>query len=425
MESVKELKERIQELENEISKKIEKQNQVHREGNPSLDIKNEYLNRQQQETKEQEIIRFEKNAAFNISGLPINDQDEYSQKVVRALLVYLSEVQVGDLFGVNVLDPKRFAEKMNFGLDNLNKKCPNPACNAYPNLERRYDTYLENALFILAFRPLVAEFKTTNEKGEKIGLKGINVLDEIYFGEDRINLKGTKKKYYKYKLNEFFEKNLSNYYTKLEINTYNKISKHNADKFYIALKDIYTNKLSTPTSCWYFSLEQLTKLLNISTENTETKHQKQNIKTKLEKMRTYFEKEICGFTMEWVKGDNQTRREKNILKISWDKIENLQTIRKNDKVRIFYQTLKMEYIKKFIEENPDNSLNDDMLFNWLKKQDKDFIVNTYIKTNHQVFCLSEEKIGNTTLNNYAHDFYNILLRENSILEDIIPGKYFL
>ena len=142
-------------------------------------------------------------------------------------------------------------------------------------------------------------------------------------------------------------------------------------------------------------------------------------------MRTYFEKEICGFTMEWVKGDNQTEREKNILKISWDKIENLQTIRKNDKVRIFYQTLKMEYIKKFIEENPDNSLNDDMLFNWLKKQDKNFIVNTYIKTNHQVFCFSEEKIGNTTLNNYAHDFYNILLREDSILEDIIPSKYFL
>lgn len=425
MESVKELKERIQELENEISKKIEKQNQVHREGNPSLDIKNEYLNRQQQETKEQEIIRFEKNAAFNISGLPINDQDEHSQKVVRALLVYLSEIQVGDLFGVNVLDPKRFAEKMNFNLDYLNKKCPNPACNAYPNLERRYDTYLENALFILAFRPLVAEFKTTNEKGEKIGLKGINVLDEIYFGEDRINLKGKKKKYYKYKLNEFFEKNLSNYYTKLEINTYNKISKHNADKFYIALKDIYTHKLSTPTSCWHFSLEQLTNLLSISTKNTETKHQKQNIKTKLEKMRTYLEKEICGFTMEWIKGDNQTGKEKNILKISWDKIENLPTIRKNDKVRIFYQTLKMEYIKKFIEENPNSSLNDDMLFNWLKKQDKGFIVNTYVKTNHQVFCLSEEKIGNTTLNNYAHDFYNILLREDSVLEDIIPGKYFL
>ena len=82
---------------------------------------------------------------------------------------------------------------MNFNLDYLNKKCLNPACNAYPNLERRYDTYLENALFILDFRPLVAEFKTTNEKGEKIGLKGINVLDEIYFGEDRINLKGKKK----------------------------------------------------------------------------------------------------------------------------------------------------------------------------------------------------------------------------------------
>ena len=36
MESVKELKKRIQELENEISKKIEKQNQVYRERNPSL-----------------------------------------------------------------------------------------------------------------------------------------------------------------------------------------------------------------------------------------------------------------------------------------------------------------------------------------------------------------------------------------------------
>lgn len=370
----------------QIEKKIEEQNK----NNAVLEINTNFLNRQKPEYKN-EPLRFEKNIAFNISSLPIEDQDKYTKRVVKALIVYLSAQTQEDLFGMGTLDPENFAKVMKLSPKNLNKTCENPACKVYKNLKRKYETYIENALFILGFRPLVAEFQTTDDNNERTIVKGINILDEITFGEERINTKGGKqKKYYLYKMNDFFKKNLSNYYTKLKIESYINISNINSENFYLHLKNIYTSHIQNPkTTRWSFSIEQLAELLNVSIENLEVKYQRRDINIKLKKIKKQLEKEIKGINFKWIKSSYNPQIK--VLEFSWDNIERVEEIRNAEKRKIFNKVLKLELIEKYKKENKEAILNDTALIEWLKKQEETYLINTYTKINKQVFLRSQKE----------------------------------
>lgn len=370
----------------QIEKKIEEQNK----NNAVLEINTNFLNRQKPEYKN-EPLRFEKNIAFNISSLPIEDQDKYTKRVVKALIVYLSAQTQEDLFGMGTLDPENFAKVMKLSPKNLNKTCENPACKVYKNLKRKYETYIENALFILGFRPLVAEFQTTDDNNERTIVKGINILDEITFGEERINTKGGKqKKYYLYKMNDFFKKNLSNYYTKLKIESYINISNINSENFYLHLKNIYTSHIQDPkTTRWSFSIEQLAELLNVSIENLEVKYQRRDINIKLKKIKKQLEKEIKGINFKWIKSSYNPQIK--VLEFSWDNIERVEEIRNAEKRKIFNKVLKLELIEKYKKENKEAILNDTALIEWLKKQEETYLINTYTKINKQVFLRSQKE----------------------------------
>lgn len=370
----------------QIEKKIEEQNK----NNAVLEINTNFLNRQKPEYKN-EPLRFEKNIAFNISSLPIEDQDKYTKRVVKALIVYLSAQTQEDLFGMGTLDPENFAKVMKLSPKNLNKTCENPACKVYKNLKRKYETYIENALFILGFRPLVAEFQTTDDNNERTIVKGINILDEIIFGEKRINTKGGKqKKYYLYKMNDFFKKNLSNYYTKLKIESYINISNINSENFYLHLKNIYTSHIQDPkTTRWSFSIEQLAELLNVSIENLEVKYQRRDINIKLKKIKKQLEKEIKGINFKWIKSSYNPQIK--VLEFSWDNIERVEEIRNAEKRKIFNKVLKLELIEKYKKENKEAILNDTALIEWLKKQEETYLINTYTKINKQVFLRSQKE----------------------------------
>ena len=343
----------------QIEKKIEEQNK----NNAVLEINTNFLNRQKPEY-ENEPLRFEKNIALNISSLPIEDQDKYTKRVVKALIVYLSIQTQKDLFGMGTLDPENFAKVMKLSPKNLNKTCENPACKVYKNLKRKYETYIENALFILGFRPLVAEFQTTDDNNERTIVKSINILDEIIFGEERINTKGGKqKKYYLYKMNDFFKKNLSNYYTKIKIESYINISNINSENFYLHLKNIYTSHIQDPkTTHWFFSIEQLAELLNVSIENLEVKYQRRDINIKLKKIKKQLEKEIKGINFRWVKSSYNPQIK--VLEFSWDNIERVEEIRNAEKRKIFNKVLKLELIEKYKKENKEAILNDTALIEW-------------------------------------------------------------
>lgn len=394
----------------QIEKKIEEQNK----NNTVLEINTNFLNRQEPKY-ENEALRFEKNIALNISSLPIEDQDKYTKRVVKALIVYLSVQTQKDLFGMGTLDPKNFAKVMKLDDKKLNKICEKPAYKAYKNLKRKYETYIENALFILGFRPLVAEFQTTDENNKKTVVKGINILDEITFGEERINIKGKQKKYYLYKMNNFFKKNLSNYYTKLKIDSYINISNINAENFYLYLKNIYTNYIQDPnTKQWFFSIEQLAELLNVAIENLEPKYQRQNINTKLKKIKKQLEDEIKGINFKWVKSSYNPQIK--VLEFSWNNIERVEEIRNAEKRKIFNKVLKLELIEKYKKENKEAILNDTALvewlkIEWLKKEGETYLINTYMKINKQVFLRSQEeeeimkKIDKTI---YARAYYEEL-----------------
>lgn len=391
----------------QIEKKIEEQNK----NNTILEINTNFLNRQKPEYRKNEPIRFEKNVAFNISSLPIEDQDEYTKRVVKALIVYLSAQTQVDLFGVGTLDPKDFAKVMKLSDKNLNRICEKPAYKAYKKLKRKYETYIENALFILGFRPLVAEFQTTDENNEKTVVKSINILDEITFGEERINVKGRKKKYYLYKINEFFKKNLSNYYTKLKIESYINTSKINAENFYIHIKNIYTSHIQDPNiKQWHFSIEQLAELLDVAIENLEPKYQRQNINSKLKKIKKQLANEIKGIDFKWIKSSYNPRIK--VLEFSWNNIDGVEQIRYADKKNIFYKTLKSEFVEKYKKENHKGIiLNDIALFEWLKKQSETYITNTYIKINNQIFKDNKDKTrqNQSTIKACARAYYHDLI----------------
>ena len=386
----------------QIEKKIEEQNK----NNTILEINSNYLNRQRLDLHKEEVFRFEKNVAFNISSLPIEDQDEYTKRVIKALIVYLSAQTQVDLFGMGTLDPKDFAKVMKLSDKNLNRICPNPAYKAYKKLKRKYETYIENALFILGFRPLVAEFQTTDENNEKTVVKSINILDEITFGEERINAKGKQKKYYLYKMNEFFKKNLSNYYTKLKIESYINTNKINAENFYLHIKNIYTSYIQDPnTTYWFFSVEQLSELLDITIENLEPKKQRQKINIKLKKIKEQLKNEIEKIDFKWIKSSHNPKTK--ILKFSWGHVEQEEEEKYSEKKKIFHETLESEFIEKYKLENKKANLNFKPFFAWLKNQEEDYIIDTYIKINKQVFQNKSSNIRDIKM--FAKAYYRDLL----------------
>lgn len=386
----------------QIEKKIEEQNK----NNAVLKINTNFLNRQKLDLHKQEDFRFEKNIAFNVSSLPIEDQDEYTKRVVKALIVYLSAQTQVDLFGMGTLDPNDFAKVMKLGYKNLNRICEKPAYKAYKNLKRKYETYIENALFILGFRPLVAEFQTTDENNKKTIIKSINILDEITFGEERINTKGIQKKYYLYKMNEFFKKNLSNYYTKLKIESYINISNINAENFYLHVKNIYTSHIQDPnTTYWLFSVEQLAELLDITIENLEPKKQRQKINIKLKKIKEQLKNEIEKIDFKWIKSSHNSKTK--ILKFSWGHVEQEEEKKYSEKKKIFHETLESEFIEKYKSENKEANLNFKPFLAWLKNQEEDYIIDTYIKINKQVFQNKSPNIGDLKM--FAKAYYRDLL----------------
>ena len=386
----------------QIEKKIEKQNK----NNAVLEINTNFLNRQKLDLHKQEDFRFEKNIAFNISSLPIEDQDEYTKRVVKALIVYLSAQTQVDLFGMGTLDPNDFAKVMKLSYKNLNRICEKPAYKAYKNLKRKYETYIENALFILGFRPLVAEFQTTDENNKKTIIKSINILDEITFGEERINTKGIQKKYYLYKMNKFFKKNLSNYYTKLKIESYINISNINAENFYLHVKNIYTSHIQDPnTTYWLFSVEQLAELLDITIENLEPKKQRQKINIKLKKIKEQLKNEIEKIDFKWIKSSHNSKTK--ILKFSWGHVEQEEEKKYSEKKKIFHETLESEFIEKYKSENKEANLNFKPFLAWLKNQKEDYIIDTYIKINKQVFQNKSPNIGDLKM--FAKAYYRDLL----------------
>lgn len=386
----------------QIEKKIEEQNK----NNAVLKINTNFLNRQKLDLHKQEDFRFEKNIAFSISSLPIEDQDEYTKRVVKALIVYLSAQTQVDLFGIGTLDPHDFAKVMKLGYKNLNRICEKPAYKAYKNLKRKYETYIENALFILGFRPLVAEFQTTDENNKKTIIKSINILDEITFGEERINTKGIQKKYYLYKMNGFFKKNLSNYYTKLKIESYINISNINAENFYLYVKNIYTSHIQDPnTTYWLFSVEQLAELLDITIENLEPKKQRQKINIKLKKIKEQLKNEIEKIDFKWIKSSHNSKTK--ILKFSWGHVEQEEEKKYSEKKKIFHETLESEFIEKYKSENKEANLNFKPFLAWLKNQKEDYIIDTYIKINKQVFQNKSPNIGDLKM--FAKAYYRDLL----------------
>ena len=399
--------------EKDVDQKIDEHNTIHEKKGSYLEAPQDYNNRQLSQMKERNVIFFEKNTAYSISDLPIGDQDEYTKRVVKALLVYLSYEHEKDMFGWEILDPAHFAKTMKLSIDRLNSECPFPACRIYRRLRKKYNTFLENALFILGFRPLLAEFKTTNEEREEVKIKGINVLDEILFGEGKINSRGKKKKYYLYKINEYFERNLSNYYTKLCLESYITINKMNGEDFYIYLKNAYTSYLNNPKENYiYLTIERLAFLFNISIENLEIRFQKKEINNRIKKIIGKIENEIPNLKFIWEKS---TETKENILKIAWDNnIEKHKLI--EEKNNLFYSTLKFKFIKDYKTKSKTKKLNEESFLYWLQQQPKNYIISAYMTINKQIYKgrKKEQEWGSVQTDDekYGEYFYNRLQKEN-------------
>tara|TARA_R110000868_G_scaffold411726_1_gene708119 strand:- start:3650 stop:4822 length:1173 start_codon:yes stop_codon:yes gene_type:complete len=342
-------------------------------------------------------LRVDKNIAFNILEFD-KVGDRQTAIILKALLVYFSNAYQSDLFGYGTLDPYDFAKKMNIDKDNLFRKHPSPKFISDSNLSvkrlyerernnekynpdtRVWDSYLENALYILFSSPLIEEYKGVTDEHNYVGLKNFLILRDISIFSMPENMGRTKKIYYKYKLDDYFERNLRKYFVQIEINIFNACKDKGVEGFYLQLINIYQTYKKKGINVYHWKLQDLLQYFSISNE-LEIKYQKRKLSIQLDKMEKLVAQQIPGIKFEWIAGDNQ--RWKYIPTVKWDKIDVEQTKISDFKALddVFYKHLKRNLLEIYISQEEGLFENKEEFYIWLKDEESlDLKISCYVST---------------------------------------------
>ena len=247
----------------------------------------------------QNNLRIDKNIAYNI--IEINKvEDTQTQIIIKALLIYFSYSYQSDLFGYGMLDPYDFARRLNIDKDVLFKKHPNPKFlqdqtmsakqlydrernnKKYNSDTRVWDSYLENALYIMVTTPIFEEYRSTDDEREYVGLKNHILIREIRLYPLKANQGRTQKLFYKYKLDEYFERNLRKFFLQIDFKGFTQAKKKGVDNIYLAVLNIVNSHKRKGTNKHFFRLNDLLDYFNIS-KDIEIRYQKRKAKRSIKK----------------------------------------------------------------------------------------------------------------------------------------------
>ncbi|HAO14127.1 MAG TPA: hypothetical protein DDE71_00950 [Tenacibaculum sp.] len=340
-------------------------------------------------------LRIDKNIAYNVLEFK-KYQDRQTQIIIKSLLIYFSYSHQIDLFGYGVLDPHDFAKKMKIDKDSLFKKHPDPkqvkdtplgAKKLYERQEvegcfstaRVWDSYLENALYVLNTFPLYENFKGSTLDGKYIGIKNFILIREVQLHFKKTNKGRNTKIFYKYKLDEAFERNLRKFFLQTDFQKYLQFKKNNTEDFYLTVCNIYQTYRLKQINKYYWKFEDLLLLFNISSD-LEAKYQKRKLNTIFKKFTGELSVQIKGLQFGWEKGKGQ--RWAYVPFVTWDQVD--MSIVKYDDNKVLDDVFKKDLRRNLLEVffNQNNRRDALGFLNWLldNKVDHQLKVATYVST---------------------------------------------
>jgi len=359
-------------------------------------------------------INIDKNIAFKILELR-RKEDVQTEIIIKCLLIYFNLSYQEDLFGYRTLDPHNFAKVMGLSKANLFRKHPDPEYLKTGNYANKdvhlWDSYLENALFILSTRPIFQEYH--GKTGDNIDfsvIKNFIMIKEIQLFRRKNSNNNAEKFYYKYILDDVFEKNIRSLFLQANINTFIECKSKRIEDFYLFISNIYNNKRKSDDNYFLFRLDTLCNFFNIS-EDLEPKFKKSKINKYLKSIVDILGESIPGLKFLWVAyGDS---RWKYTLRMEWEKVDRKE-LEKQDYLllmKTFLKALRRNLFDLYSFQY-DGIPEEDSFWYWIKNyKNEKLISSSFINMYCSMFKVPSDRIY--SIEQKAKDFLDDIQKTNS------------
>lgn len=352
------------------------------------------------------LIQIDKNIAFNILEFD-KIKDSQTRNIIKSLLIYFSEQRELDLFGFQTLDPVKFSKRFHHSRQNLFRHIEKPLyLESKQKVFYKWDSYLENCLYLLASIPVFEEYRGEDENNIIVGLRNYIILNEIRCQTSKS--KGKPKKTYFYKLDINFLTNLKRFFLNINVDLYLECRKSNMEDFYLQIMNLYNENRFGGNSSHTFRIEVLEKYFNVSHPNARMK--KMRITKQLDKIELFFKKYNVPIRFVWIKEANQ--RYPYTLNVIWEIVQ--KEIKTKEKFKVLekrnFVELKIKLREIYLINEQPFAPSGKQFGLWLKKiENKEIIKEFFLKV------LEEEKTKHTYPSDliYFNNFYsNFLKAEN-------------
>jgi hypothetical protein len=352
-------------------------------------------------------IRVDKNLAYNI--LDFRKIDDYqTRSILKSLLLYFSFQYEKDLFGYGKLDPILFAKMFNHDRANLSRHIKEPKyISDNISSSTKWDTYLENALYILATTPIFEEYKGQDDNFNIVGFRNYIILKDVSVFTP-IKNRGKEKKYYRYALDNSFELNLKKFFLNINVKYYLETRKWNGDDFYLQIMNIYNQSKRDGKTSFYWEINVLLDYFNVA--HKEIRVQKQRLNAIFKKYEELLKNDIQGLSFVWRKTGAQ--KFAYTLYMIWEKEDPKQMEQEKIKTleELFLDTLKRELYNVYNAKKQSKKENLEEFYNWLiNKKNKEAILST-----HKLVTNNLKGKNNWGADGWALAFYNKM----SVIRDI-------
>jgi hypothetical protein len=363
------------------------------------------------------LLRLDKNIANSIDqiidlrgilfGKNVSHDDLHmsgeDKRLINSLIFYFCFTNQHDIFGYGKLDPQKFAEFAKYEPGHLRKKHPNPVQlrglteeqknelyrQQEENPENRvYDSYLENALYVLHHTTL-----SFRESAKEVIQDGDSVkyviMSETYTLLPQLTTSlvfkknsGSPKVTYTYTLNQKFRDNLSLFFMRFEHSSIFKLRRSGLDHLYVYLKnmkDTFIEKSKRNEEIdRSLNFNQMCEMAGVPRYNKEGEMFKnpRDIKYKLNKV---FEKlntdTDLKFSIKWSKAGKNAKGN-YVPNICFEEEKEkthhmyLSSVRHHERKLIFRQNLLLELLEYFKRHNAERDNLEENTLLWLRK-DKD------------------------------------------------------
>ena len=349
-----------------------------------------------------ELFRLDKNIAQNIDLIiDLDGVSSEDKALIRNIIYHLCYTRQTDLFGYGNFDPRKFASEMKYSEGYLRKRHPNPyqlsglteqeIKELYQEeklnpADKVFDSYLENALFILNSKALRFSRTAKQVCFENNTVKYINV-SESYILLPALKTvttvgRGSPKVSYTYAINQIFLSNLSLYFMRFDKNSVISLRRSGLDNLYLYLKNFKDTLIEKVKRKEPLDLSQnfdflcgLAGVPLVQKDGTEFKNPR-TIKQKLIKALVSVNTDTdLKFTLTWAKKTEKCNWDYRPL-FQFEEVEKVKAgagislytnmVQKNERNEIFKENLKFDLLDVFKKHN--ENWGDDIessLFDWL------------------------------------------------------------